>query len=313
MIDEIQELKHLRADVPDADTAAMLRARSRLVLHASATKSTASFASRRRFLLAGAVAVGLVAAGVIVALPGAGSASAAEVLNKAADAAAAKPVIPARPGQFSYVETSETTPGLPEFHEQIWFPVDGKGTGVRRVGHGDQRSDFPARCGGIQFKFPGSGSIPENAEPILCDTTQSLSNPNYEYLGKLPTDQKELRRLVYEEVGKIKGSADDPDHAAYFLIMGLLKDNVVPSPQLAALFKVLAAIPGATIVADAVVGGGQHGVGVRWALGEGEWLMLVFDRDNYRLLGQQLFAYHGKLMVTTMKRSGIVDQVGQLP
>jgi hypothetical protein len=240
-------------------------------------------------------------------------ASAAELLDKAATAAAATPDPPVHPGQFTYFETLITLPGTHARHEQRWVPVDGNGPALDRVWwdyvgpyDGLQPSERRAHCDVHSHAQPGG-------DP-LCPRPSLSFTPTYDYLRSLPTDTEELRKISYSLVdpGLPKPAAD---FWAYGMVTGLSQSCYIPSALRAALYRLAATSPDVTLVDDVVDGLGRHGIGVSWGMlpGSEDRGTLIFDKKTYKLLGREVLTYHGKPDTTTIIKSGIVNEIGQVP
>lgn len=150
----------------------------------------------------------------------------------------------------------------------------------------------------------------------------SLGAPTYNYLRSLPTDLNVLREMIYEQANHYEGPPPSPavspcpDRQAFLYVLKLVQRNVIPSTLQAGLFRVIASIPGGSVVDDVVDGAGRHGIGVSWPVcgGGDDHATLLFDKKTYQVLGEQVITYHGTLVqTTTIFRSGLVDQIDQIP
>jgi hypothetical protein len=245
--------------------------------------------------------------------PGPMPASAAELLDKAATAAAAKPDPPVHPGQFTYVETLLTSSqkNVHDHYAQSWVPVDSTGAGGLIRG----------RNGTQPYVVDGRKS-PEPRPPHYSPPPLSLANSTHTYLQTLPTDPNALREIVYEQANHPYDAPPSqavsacPDRQAFLLVLMLVHGKLIPPTLQAGLFRVIASIPGGSVVDDVVDGAGRHGIGVSWptCMGDDEHATLIFDKKTYKVLGEQLITYHGKAVITTtIFRSGLVDQIDQIP
>ncbi len=296
---------------------------------------------RRRRLapvgLAGALAA--VAAGVVVALSlGGGAANppsaAAVVLQRAARVAeAAGGPRQLRPGEYWYVKSIWTTPGvqfaepsgrgadtivnaLSIYERQAWIGLDRPGRVVSRVVGPITFLSAAARQQWIRAgrprELPGyNGSLPPNA----------FIKP-YRQLLSLPTNVDALWRLLYRQAGK--GSAAWKRHEMFTEIGDLLREDPIPAKVRAALYLVAARIPGIRVLGltrDAI---GRQALAV--ALNDtlsGEQSELLFDPKTSALVGERSVvvnpppAYHVKPGTVhygaTYVTAGIVERIGQLP
>ncbi|MFD0583844.1 CU044_5270 family protein [Dactylosporangium darangshiense] len=232
-------------------------------------------------LAAGIVAVGLAAAGTMLALDSTPETRPAPILvvqqgdsgavrgllDRIALAAGVRPAVTVGTGQFLYIKSNvsfmvievgaATKVRLQAVHtREIWLAQD------------------PKR----------SGLLKENGRT----TTLDPGGPTNEQLvGALPADPSALLAKVYADT---KGQGNGPDQEAFVHIGDLLFESL-PSPQVsAALYRAAALVPGVVEIDDAVDAIGRHGVaiartdektGVR-----SEW---IFDPATYAYLGQRSY------------------------
>jgi hypothetical protein len=101
----------------------------------------------------------------------------------------------------------------------------------------------------------------------------------YTFFTTFPADPASLRTWIYRHLD----GQNPPDTQAWIDIGDILRYSVlVPPEQGAALFRVLATIPGATVVPDAVNAVGRSGVAVSRSGAE-----LIFDPRTYQLIGER--------------------------
>ena len=296
---------------------------------------------RRRRLapvgLAGALAA--VAAGVVLALSlGGGAANppsaAALVLQRAARVAeAAGGPRQLRPGEYWYVKSIWTTPGvqfaepsgrgadtivnaLSTYERQAWIGLDRPGRVESHVVGPITFLSAAARQQWIRAgrprELPGyHGALPPNAfiEP-------------YRQLLRLPTNVNALWQLLYREARP--GSAAWKRHEMFTEIGDLLREDPIPAKVRAALYLVAARIPGIQVLGltrDAI---GRPALAV--ALNDtlyGERSELLFDPKTSALVGERSVvvkpppAYHVKPGTVhegaTYITAGIVERIGQVP
>jgi len=228
-------------------------------------------------------------------------ASAAQVLDQAAEVVAGKSVPKAAKGQFVYVERLVGHNEIDEngqaritgpFKRQIWLSVDGSRPGM-------------VKENGAELGIAG-----EVAHP-------GIESPTYEYLATLPTDPDALLQKLYAEtVGKRPA-----EERAFKAISELLPEQIAPPAVSAALYRAAAKIPGVTLVADAVDAAGRHGVAVA-RVSDGVRAEWIFDPVSYEYLGQRLVVVDpgtvwgdpGKVFgQTAVLKRAIVDKVGDEP
>jgi hypothetical protein len=308
---ELPELTHMRGEVTGRRPAELRKAHAMLLAEINDTRQTRDSGPIRRrahhgrsrwlrpALLFGGVAAGLAAVLVVSLLPG-GTArqpqagqhpsgrtalTAAYILNRAASAAAATPQPVPRPDQFIYYSSvgmsiGYMNPGSP--HEQAWLfssrtqgwtSVDGLRTGMAHVT--DEANE----------KLPwGPVPPPVTRDPYSWSTVPRLNCPGrapargtYAFLATLPTDPALLRTWIY---GHLDGQ-NPPDKQAWNDIRDMLL-TLAPPRVAAALYRVLATIPGVTVVPDAANAVGRIGIAVSRAGAE-----LIFDPRTYQFIGER--------------------------
>jgi hypothetical protein len=235
-----------------------------------------------------AAAVGLcaaVAAGLVIGTGGSPAGTravsyslAADFLNTAAAAARAQNDPLPKPDQAAYLEQLIVSPGP---HGGIrecmvtWSPSPLTGLGVY----------FQDReCGtGVPAVPPGLKDI----KPL------PTSGYMYPALNTLPTSPAALRAALYAAAARggaawSMASSASPDQIVYWIISKLVQ---VPlsGPLRAALYEVMARIPGVTLIRNAADAAGRHGTGIvmRWHyLGYGMGtLEIIFAPRTYTVLG----------------------------
>jgi hypothetical protein len=106
----------------------------------------------------------------------------------------------------------------------------------------------------------------------------------YKFLTTLPTNSAKLRAWIYAH----KGGGQSANDQAWTDIGDLLGTTLTPPKLTAALFRVAATIPGATVVPHATDAAGRAGIAVaRLIQGSTEDSELVFSARTYRLLGER--------------------------
>jgi hypothetical protein len=309
-MNELDLIRSFRADVPDPSPAATGRARR--------AWRPPPRRSRRPRPRAVALVAALAAAGTAVALVvpaddggrlGSPSASAAQVLKRAA-AAQTTPARPLRAGEFWYVRrraswlTTTEADGqpigynAPEVRED-WIATDGyrgfrsrRAGPVRFVGPRDRArweaagkpELFVHDDAGRMFRHrPEPGSAMEKTP--FYDGSEHVS---YEQLLALPRGPRALH-------ARLRATADACDcgnsvEQETFVIVGdLLRDTPIPGDLRAALLRAAAHIPGMERIERIRDVAGRMGTGVAIESG-GTRSVLIFDRESYDLLGESEFA-----------------------
>jgi hypothetical protein len=310
----VRELEDLRADVAGRAPEELHRARGRLLAEIRAERGTAdsshpAFPSRgtrwRRPVLLGVTAAAAAAALAVTLLPGpaahqarprigspapASRASApavltaAYVLNRAASAAAASSQPVPRPGQFIYVSSVTTYVAseigqsgekswLYRTRRQIWQSVDGRRAGLLQI---VDRGNVKLPWGPVPPADSGSPvgwtSLPASSCPGAAPARST-----YAFLASLPADPGQLRAWLYRH----PDGGNKPDVQAWTDIGDMLREMLVPPKLAAALFRVAATIPGATLVSHAANAVGRTGVAVSRS-----GMELIFDPQTYQLIGE---------------------------
>ena len=229
-------------------------------------------------------------AGLLTGLPGPGSrySPAAEVLERAARAAAQSGQPVPHPGQYIAVTSvgfSMTQDGgknnwVTVERRRIWWPVDDRKPGVEwydAVRNERLPWSAPAPATGL-----GVSWLP--VPPHGCPDAPP-ARFTYKFLTTLPTNPATLRAWIYAH----KNGGQSADDQAWTDIGDLLESTLTPPKLTAALFQVAAAIPGATVVPHATDAAGRPGIAVaRFIQGSTEDSELIFGARTYRLLGGRI-------------------------
>ncbi len=314
-MDDLQLLREMRSDVGTPPSATLARGRKKLL---QKIDTEARFGSGfggapggvavpdggtrrrrtviRRVVLASAAAAvlvgGIVVADVVapVGRPGA-SAEAAEVLNKAADAAirTSDPVV--KPGQYLKVDTKAVYASFTRRADgtdvawletqdgQVYVPADRSGEWVwnrepqvpttffgkeakaefqrQEASKSQQANDGPKFEGIIRGKGGSFYGSPQ----------QILGMPLPEAIKTLPRDPRKLLDLIFE-TNKDKGPS--PESEALTTIADALRFGAIPADLRAAMYKAAALIPGVVVADKQAALDGRKGValGVYWADGK---------------------------------------------
>ena len=216
-------------------------------------------------------------------------ANAAEVLQKAADAAASQPELDPRPNQFIYARTAVGGSAT----RQAWLSVDGTRDGL--IVQNGARTPVPGCRNGRAAIVNGNRVLPGQTESCVPDPA---------YQPSLPTTADAMLAYLRAAAGLTgknpNGSADTTNRLAKGALF-LAEESYLRPAARAALYQAAAKIPGIVLIPDAVDAAGRHGVGVAWSYGGRE--MLIFDSTTYRFLGSD------KSAVLALD---VVDEVGQV-
>jgi hypothetical protein len=222
---------------------------------------------------------------------------AASFLHQAADAVLRQGAGEAAPGpgQFVYSETKTVAGAI----YQIWLSADGSQPGL--VINGQGRSKVPA-----------------------CTVARGQANRCSEsagYLPGMPAGLPALRTFL-ASIGVIDkpsaGFQPPPGWAANDLgkaADSLMSTTYLAPAQRAALFRLLAATPGFTIVHGGQDAVGRPGVAVRWVYGGG-YAEIILNPVTYAYLGDRT-TYSGESPAdytgAALVQQAVVNQSGQLP
>jgi hypothetical protein len=246
--------------------------------------------------------------------------TAAYVLNHAASAAAASSRPVPRPGQFIYVSSVTTylstemgrsgeKSWLYRTSRQIWQSVTGQQPGLLQI---VAHSNVKLPWGPVPPAVTGNPvdwiSLPASSCPGAAPARDT-----YEFLASLPTDPVRLRAWLYQHPdGGLR-----PDVQAWTDIGDMLREMLVPPKLAAALYRVAATIPGATVVPHAANAVGRAGVAVSRSGAE-----LIFDPKMYELIGEGAVLTKpvpgqgpaGTVVASTAQlRESVVDRLPDVP
>jgi len=263
---------------------------------------------RRTVLVAGAV---LTAAAVAIATatavgthasppaPKAGQpaapATAARLLVKIAAAAARQPAPVVRDSDFTYIRSEvayevdsisngHETSSMEKLHErQIWLPVANVCATGLLIEQGEHTpiSPFPVANGKVDRDPPKGTPVPN----FTCPSEGHLGDTTYRLLQSIPTQPDAL--LAYLKAGK-KWTNDDPPTE----IGDMIRETIMPPALAAALYRLAATLPGATLVPHATNAVGRAGIGIMWTsktakqVYQNEW---IFDRTTLQFIGERIF------------------------
>lgn len=322
-MDEIELLREFRAGLPGPRPASREAARAALMARCAGEEAAPGRPRgrrpgrppgrrpRRRLRIAAATLAFLaLAVGLPILLLGGKTEvepAAAAVLRQAARVARSQPEEP-QPGSGQYAYTrsrnayittvvglapGQDEPGgngrepapswsvLVPHEREIWIAPDGSGrlrevTGRPRFLSGAQRAAWVAA---------GSPGLPPAGQ--VADETFKAHQLRYFRSGSLPTDPKELRKLI--EARQVPGIGGPPGEAETFELIGeMLRETDLRPALRAALYEVTAELPGIELLGPVRDPAGRDGVGVAFTdRRRGIRHELIFDPADSALLGER--------------------------
>jgi hypothetical protein len=222
-------------------------------------------------------------------------ATAAQLLAKIAAAAARQPAPVVRDSDFTYIRSEvayevdsisngHETSSMAKLHErQIWLPVANVCATGLLIEQGERTpiSPFPVVNGKVD-RHPPKGTPTPN---FTCPSKGHLGDTTYRLLQSIPTQPDAL--LAYLEAGK-KWTNDDPPTE----IGDMIRETIMPPALAAALYRLAATLPGATLVPHATNVAGRAGIGIMWTsktarqVYKNEW---IFDQATLRFIGEKTY------------------------
>lgn len=296
-MDEMTQVRALWAEQAEPGADRLSPARRRLLAEArSADASPRGRARlRRRVVLAAGLAVAVTGGAIAVEVAGGDGpasvvpvANAAQVLNRAADTAAAEKWTAPRPGQYVVVQVRQAGGVMvrgvhgPELWPQK--PLD-------HIMYYEAAGPGAAAVERLVGPRPSPGHRP-SAPSVTCPLSLPIKNASYAAMLTWPTDPTALRAFLLRNApGSWWGPGIGTDRRLWETAQILVSTRPVPPQLRAALFRVLAGVPGVRVVPGGVDGPERHAIAVtrRYATGDvpvaQEQDELVFDSTTYRFLG----------------------------
>jgi hypothetical protein len=254
----------------------------------------------RLSVAAGVVALALLAPGLVGRLgpdveP---SASAAELLNSAADNTIHSADATMQPGQWLHVNfEDEGLDGEQSYGQntETWVPYDRTGDWYYYRPTFDSLTPYIVAERGA---FYGKSWLGPNT---------NAKDP-YAFLTDLPRETRALRTYVYES----STGGNSPDDAALDFIDELLRSGVVPADLRASLYRVVATIPGVEVSGE--VTAPEGGTGVAFSRyqpddGTGYTRQLIVDPETGLFLGTKLITDNSGLTYSSYFDYEVVDEV----
>ena len=238
------------------------------------------------------------------------AANAAQVLERAATASAAKPeFIAPRDDQWIYTAERMTGSDGEPMTQQRWARADGGAhawideAGKLQIQTMERPSDHPARRGILE---------------------------GYPLVASLPTDPAALRQWAYDRAHEnwSNGPNSTSEEEIFLFFNHILRGNVVPPELEAAIFNVISDLPGLTIQNVEMFGSPAIAVGY-----ESDWLHdeILLDPRTYQYVGERATVtrdatidpekagnatgqvHEGSQVLAQRLDSAIVDKAGELP
>ena len=248
-------------------------------------------------------------------------ATAAQLLAKIAAAAARQPAPVVRDSDFTYIRSEvayevdsisngHETSSMEKLHErQIWLPVANVCATGLLIEQGERTpiSPFPVVNGKVDRHPPKGTPMPN----FTCPSEGHLGDTTYRLLQSIPTQPDAL--LAYLKAGK-KWTNDDPPTE----IGDMIRETIMPPALAAALYRLAATLPGATLVPHATNVAGRAGIGIMWTsktarqVYKNEW---IFDKTTLRFIGEKTYdPGTGRLTgESAIIRQAFTAKAGQLP
>jgi hypothetical protein len=250
------------------------------------------------------------------------SVTTAGLLAKIAAAAASQPSPAVRDSDFMYIRSEvaytdysvsngHETSTMEKLHEaQVWLPVANLCVTGLAIENGERSflSPLPLTKDGKIVRNPPKGTPQPN---FTCPSEGHLGDATYRLMQSMPTEPAAL--LEYLKAGK-KWTNDDPPTE----IGDLIREAIIPPALAAALYRVAALLPGATLVPDVTNAVGRHGIGILWTsttakqVYKNEW---IFDKITLQFIGERTYdPATGKLTgESAILQQAFTAKAGQLP
>jgi len=286
-MNEIELVRDLRASLPGPRAASRAMARRSLVARIELSSSHGARRRSRLRLLAGigaAAALLVVVPTLILGGDGGARPAVGEILRTAAAVAATQPAEPRPgPGQYFYTRsreaylttTEEWSVSVPRIR-QTW--IASNGSGRARVVYA--KPEFLTPVGRSAWKAAGSPSLGSGLVEDVALTGQPFLDTS-----NLPAEPRALRKLIEaREVPLVDGP---PGEAETFTLIGdMLRSTYLPPSFRAALYRVVAELPGVELLGREKDSVGRTGIGVAFTKGSITH-QLIFDPATSALLGER--------------------------
>jgi hypothetical protein len=263
-MNDLEILDHTFAPAPPSDDARR-EARTALLARGRPRRRRAPL---RVAAIATAAAITAAFLLVVQNLGDSGPVAAAEVFERAAQAAETKPFVEPGLHQWIYTEDRIVTSDDPTpYTRTMWHRVDSGG-----IAWIDDR-------GKVRIREFSDAERPQRGAPF----------DSYEELTKLPTDPDALLRWAYEQADHVEGAGLTEDGDVYAIFSGVLGANVLPPDLEAGIFRALERVPGVTVSTVDV-----FGERVLSLAQTEDWLReeLFLDPETYAYRGQRGTVVH---------------------
>lgn len=317
-MDEMTQVRELRADAPVPDRARLAPGRARLVEAARTVERRRAVWGRRKLVVA-AVFVAVTAIVVAATLLGQGNhagrkgtpavsprldlkgMSAPELLEFAARTVERRPpVTEPRADQWIYAEETQEGDDAADFHLEKWLRYDG----AQLASYPRPGATDPGELETMTLNLEGGGDDDRSPRQM------------YRFLLSLPADGEGVLKALREENALVDDKGLSQAANDYTEISVLLDAYVFPPKGLAGLYRALALLPGATLVDHLVEDeAGHRAVAVRFpAPGRGgekhadEWLL---DPVTFEVVGERAVEDGTVVGGNAYVAKAVVDEAGR--
>ncbi|MDT0386189.1 CU044_5270 family protein [Streptomyces dubilierae] len=340
-MNELSELRGLRADTPPsgADRLVSPRARLTAAIHRDTSRGRAGLPQRRMILVGAATAGALaVTAGIITALPGDGTGASAPKGPQVLSAGAAADTLELAAATVEKHDGTEPGPKQWVYEKETAFDQGGR---QHISDKGIVSSQDKSRTSEEWTRWDGTGhanlpGIPPagDVSDFDPDKLQVWYGPNqeekwkregyddrsqrqfYRFLDTLPSDPDRMMKRIREEhaIGDIKG--ETRAQRDWREINVLYRSVLIPPKVQAGLFRALAKIPGARVTTGVKDPLGRAAISVSVNYPEkipSGWQgkqEIFFDPESYAYLGD---SKDDGLIVSARDAWGVVDKPGARP
>ncbi len=279
-MNEMTEITRLWDDVPEGTRQDLAPSRARLMTEMTTARRPRRLLLRAAVLVAGAVVAVQIGGGLMGNGP---PANAADLLERAALAAAEQPELVAGPNQYIHTEM-RTTRMITQFRprhevEADLHPLPGRA--VESTGAG---KPWLLRERALDGRH--NQGVDDTVHSTSCDV-DSTSVLTTVQLAHWPTDPAKLRPLVERE--SAKATAVPAGERMWGGIARLIRESAFRPSLTAALYRLAADLPGITLTENTADALGRPGIAVSFEH-DGSRSELVFDRATYRFLGSRTVA-----------------------
>jgi hypothetical protein len=255
-------------------------------------------------------------------------ASAAELVAYATRVAEAAPAFNPQPHQWAYFKRLTAASSAGDAGElqgrpnrvvtnQMWLRVDGHQLAFLRHGKLVIEQASGRQPGGARYSIRWMGAL------------GGFPDSSYKYLDSLPADPAKLRAIIAAGLKTENFVVGSGSVATFNAISDLMQNRVLPPRLRAALYGVLAALPGVRFDRSVTDLAGRHGLGL-YTFQEGYLKQeIVINPKTYAYMGDQSVAVRAHTIVAAdgtvrvrkgqvlgwnaVLSSGIMQRAGQTP